>query len=316
MTPPRHEASVGVLDARRLRVTAPGKLVLTGAYAVLDGAPAIVVAVDRRARASEGPGEATAEVRAALENPPSVDVSELLHEGKKLGLGSSAAALVAAIALRAALRGQDLLSAPTRRAIFARAREVHAEVQGGGSGVDVAASTFGGVLRYTMAGGAESVELPGGVRVAAFFSGKSARTSDLRARVDALRARDAAAHAACLGALADTARAAEKAVRAADAKKFIAAVDASGPALAALGLAADAAIVPPAFAKLGEAARAEGAAFVPSGAGGGDVGVFVGMTAPSASFQKRAARGGMREVALQIDRHGVHVETQQQETIR
>src|SRR5215813_3105192 len=29
--------------------TAPGKLILTGEYAVLDGAPAIVVAVDRRA---------------------------------------------------------------------------------------------------------------------------------------------------------------------------------------------------------------------------------------------------------------------------
>nr|MBA3501924.1 hypothetical protein [Deltaproteobacteria bacterium] len=29
--------------------TAPGKLILTGEYAVLDGAPAIVTAVDRRA---------------------------------------------------------------------------------------------------------------------------------------------------------------------------------------------------------------------------------------------------------------------------
>ena len=30
-----------------MRVLAPGKLVVTGAYAVLEGAPAIVVAVDR-----------------------------------------------------------------------------------------------------------------------------------------------------------------------------------------------------------------------------------------------------------------------------
>jgi len=32
-----------------VRIIAPGKLVLTGAYAVLEGAPAIVVAVDRYA---------------------------------------------------------------------------------------------------------------------------------------------------------------------------------------------------------------------------------------------------------------------------
>ncbi len=31
-----------------MTATAPGKLILTGEYAVLDGAPAVVVAMDRR----------------------------------------------------------------------------------------------------------------------------------------------------------------------------------------------------------------------------------------------------------------------------
>ncbi|HEY1956626.1 MAG TPA: hypothetical protein VGH28_13480 [Polyangiaceae bacterium] len=292
-----------------MRVAAPGKLVIAGAYAVLEGAPALVVAVNRRAYAFDGPGESTTEVRAALAKPPAVDVSELQHEGTKLGLGSSAAALVAAIALRAALRGGDLASESTRRAIFARAREVHAEVQGGGSGVDVAASTYGGVLRYTTAGGAERVELPRGVRFVAFFSGTSARTSDLRARVDALRARDARTFAARIAALADVARAAEKSVQVPAPRAFVDAIAASGPALDALGHAADAPIVPAEFGKLGEIARAENAAFVPSGAGGGDVGVFVGTAAPSSSFKKSAAAAGMRALALEIDSAGVRVET-------
>lgn len=290
-----------------MTAAAPGKLLLSGAYAVLEGAPAIVCAIDRRAYAFDGEGTATSEVRAALERPPAIDTAELEHEGKKLGLGSSAAALVAAMALRAGARGEDVEAPPTRRAIFEAARAIHARVQRGGSGVDVAASTFGGVLRYTIAAGAAPCELPAGIAITAFFSGTSARTSDLRARVEALRARDARTWEARMTELAAAAHAADDAVRAARASAFVGAVDASGPALAALGAAADAPIVPPAFAELGLAAKDEHAAFVPSGAGGGDVGVFVGTTAPSASFLQKAERAGMQRLALAIDFRGVHL---------
>ena len=40
-----------------ITTSAPGKFVLSGEYAVLDGAPAVCVAVDRRARVSIGPHE-------------------------------------------------------------------------------------------------------------------------------------------------------------------------------------------------------------------------------------------------------------------
>jgi len=66
-----------------VNVIAPGKLVLTGAYAVLEGAPAIVAAVDRYAVVD-------------TQSPGKVDVRSLHDEaGQKLGLGSSAASLVA-----------------------------------------------------------------------------------------------------------------------------------------------------------------------------------------------------------------------------
>ena len=122
-----------------MRVIAPGKLVLTGAYAVLEGAPAIVAAVDRYAVAD------TAVARRRSTSGPSTTT-----RGQKLGLGSSAASLVASLGARALARGDDPRHAAVRSEIFRAARDAHQRQQGGGSGVDVAASVHGGVLRYTV----------------------------------------------------------------------------------------------------------------------------------------------------------------------
>ena len=93
--PARHRGAPG-RRARRCRRGArgrregpsrPGKLVLTGAYAVLEGAPAIVVAVDRYAVADTSRAAASppAEVRAAFgaDRAPEVDVSALQDAGAK-----------------------------------------------------------------------------------------------------------------------------------------------------------------------------------------------------------------------------------------
>jgi len=164
-----------------VNVIAPGKLVLTGAYAVLEGAPAIVVAVDRYAVADPGA-------------PDRIDVRALKDEkGRKLGLGSSAASRVASEGACAMARGEDLRDPLVRAGLFRRVRAAHADEQRGGSGVDVAAAVHGGALRYVTAGNESvlrAVDLPAGLILRAFWSGTSARTSELRARVDALLARD------------------------------------------------------------------------------------------------------------------------------
>ena len=77
-----------------MRAYAPGKLVLTGAYAVLERAPAIVVAVSRGAYAdsSRTSSSPTPEVRAALgvDRVPHVDASAMFAGARKLGVGASA----------------------------------------------------------------------------------------------------------------------------------------------------------------------------------------------------------------------------------
>lgn len=280
-----------------MRVIAPGKLVLTGAYAVLHGAPAIVAAVDRYAVADS-------------ESPSVVDVHTLHDEGgRKLGLGSSAATIVASLGSRAVARGQDPRQPPVRATIFRAAREAHAREQGGGSGVDIAASVFGGVLRYALTDKApliKAIEPPSDLVLEAFWSGTSARTSDLLARVERLRSRSRDHQA--LAALHHCAERAAAALERADTRAFVEEASAYGRALAELGQAADAPIVPQAFAELGAHAALAGAAFLPSGAGGGDVGVWLGVAPPPQAFVERAKALGSQHLPVSLDRGGVRPE--------
>lgn len=275
------------------RVVAPGKLVLTGAYAVLEGAPAIVVAVDRHAVADATSPEAA------------VDVSAL-HDasGRKLGLGSSAASMVAAEGARAVARGEDPRDPIVRTSIFRAVRTAHAVSQGGGSGVDVAAAVHGGVLRYEITGAEariRSLAMPRGLVLEAWWSGASARTSELLARVAALKARSPRA----IDLLVSLANVAAMQVETGDAHAFVRAACAYERGLFALGQAADAPIVLPGFAELAAMAEREDGAFLPSGAGGGDVGVWLGVAPSSPAFAARAAALSMSRLALDLDRDGL-----------
>jgi phosphomevalonate kinase len=296
-----------------VRARAPGKLVLTGAYAVLAGAPAIVVAVDRYAvadgarRAASSPAEVSVAFGAEL--APELDLASLQAEdGRKLGLGSSAAAVVAALGAQALERGRDLGDPATRGALFRAAREAHAEVQAGGSGVDIAASVYGGMLRYQLVGNESSIQrmvVPADLTLQAYASDRSARTSDLRARVDAAGRRDPAAAGVLADAMAYVAERAADAMTAGDAAAFVATVRDYERCLGRLGAFADAPIVPEGWGALAQRALSEGGAFIPSGAGGGDVAVWLGPGAPSASFQSDAASLGLRPLRLGIDPTGV-----------
>jgi phosphomevalonate kinase len=150
-----------------------------------------------------------------------------------------------------------------------------------------------------------SVRLPDGVFVAVFWSGASARTSDLVARVNALRARDARAYRE----LHPVAARAAASVDAGDARGFVCAAQDYGRALDALGRAADAPIVPPSFAELAAVADGEHGAFLPSGAGGGDVAVWISTARPSASFTARAQALAMRLLDLALDSDGVRLQS-------
>jgi phosphomevalonate kinase len=316
--------------------TAPGKLFLTGEYVVLGGAPALVLAVDRRARVrlhlgdgplviesvadgahdtiadalvGELPGGDARAVVAALRSlgfehvggRVEVDTTDFLAGGQKLGLGRSAAALVAAAAAFLSARGGF-----TPERTLEAATAGHALLQNGlGSGADVAAAVHGGVVEVRRRGRELAVaarDLPAGIHVAVGWSGESAATTPLLSRFVAAREHGAAT----LSQLGTEAERAAAAVLRGDPEELLVATDAPGRLLERLGGDLDLPIVTPGLARLMAAARRLGAAVKPSGAGGGDCGVaLVRSPAAVAALHEAWRADGITPLPLRIAGAGV-----------
>jgi len=300
-----------------MKALAPGKIVVSGAHAVLEGAPAIVSAVSRYvlADATRPASFVTPEVQAALGPSPApwFDASALRGDGHKLGLGSSAAILVASLAaLR--LRAGAAEPAELRAAVFEPALNAHAAAQGGGSGVDVAASVHGGTLvaRPSAAGlDLERIDLPASIHLELWASGQSASTPNLLAAVRELRQRSSERYRVLLGAQADAAEAAARAVFDASANGLIDALTEQHECLHQLGEAAGVPIVTQEMRALHQLAHRAGAVVLPGGAGGGDVALYAGLNPPTTPLLQQASTLGYQRLNdTTLSAPGVHAAPQ------
>jgi phosphomevalonate kinase len=300
---------------------APGKAVLCGEYAVLHGAPAIAVAVDRTARAQFAKvGNATTFVQQAVKHaervagpapaPVVVDTAQLFEGEHKLGLGSSAAVTAATVGLVFAARDPALSD---KRALFDVADAAHAQAQGTrGSGVDVACSVYGGVLRFTRSPGSVEivpVELPDNVRLTFIWAGKTASTAELLGRIKQLAETHPLRHESAMARLSAQAHAFATAVAANDSAALVAAADAYGQAMGQLGEAAACEIVTRPHAVCAALARRHGGAAKPSGAGGGDLGVAFTVGAEATHALRADLRGaGLTVLPLGAPAPGLRLE--------
>ena len=322
---------------------APGKLVVLGEYAVLTGAPALVIAIDRHCRAevrrsddqfchirvsapeteerSFSPGSASGLelldlVTAASDAAGSawracVDTGSFFDGAKKLGIGSSAAALTAWAAAWSVYSGQrginrDLASLETLIGLH------RAFQDGAGSGVDLAASLFGGVLTYQLVPDSTprigSVQLPNSVGFTSVFTGCSASTRDFVAAFNdwmAARPSEASEHLQVLEqlAVAGCAAAGEN-----DADKFLATVAAYGGRLEALGESIGTAIVTAEHREVGRIAEKFGVVYKVSGAGGGDLGVAFSVDHDALVAFREAVQEKYRVVDFCLDETGLSIE--------
>jgi phosphomevalonate kinase len=268
--------------------SAPGKALVCGEYAVLEGAPAVVAAVDRRVSVawSNDPRPMPSEVETTLrlaeaELGPlprwlSLNANELQQDRVKLGLGSSAAAAVAVAGASFATHGRDLGASEVLRRVFALALEGHASIAPQGSGVDVAASTFGGFLRFTRTGNAietRPLERPNSLVIRLVWTGHAARTSELVGKVHGLRRADPETYGECMGRLAELSGHFASAFEAGDAAEVIVSAGSYATAMGMLGAAAGAPIVDARLERAAELATRFSGTAKPCGAGGGDVAI-------------------------------------------
>jgi phosphomevalonate kinase len=311
---------------------------LAGEYVVLDGMPAICMAVNRRAHVSitanaeqyhtvSAPGFSDSQRRfnsiseiadmypllAAVWQELQVEAPGFLNivldssgfterEAGKIGIGSSAALVVA---LTAAL-GQ-LVAAGTD--IRSTAMAAHRRLQGGaGSGTDVACSLHGGIIEYRM-GEKESRQLlwPAQLCFALLWSGVPA---DTKSQLDKLAGVEVRASRAELGSAA---QAVAQAWELGDAAIVLQSLREYAAALRCFDVDHSLGIFDAGHSALANIADSTDVVYKPCGAGGGDLGIVVTRnTAALSSFVQAAKERGFKLMDLRIDLTGLSVSGKQQ----
>jgi phosphomevalonate kinase len=295
----------------RVGASAPGKLVLSGEYAVLDGAPAVAVAVNRRACVTV---DASTAAWHSVTSPGHFDTEgrfeaagggiEWLAGGREYALVEhvwSALGFVAPAPLALELDTRAFLDADTgiklgigssaalavalaaalaavgevRGDTFPAALDGHRRLQGGlGSGVDVACSRLGGLIEYSLqAAPGRRLDWPQGLHMAVFWVGAPASTAERIGRLQGTSAKPSrAALAAASGRIAAAWASGSAAAVVVQYRDYVRALREFSDEHA-LG------IFESGHAELAAAAETAGLVYKPCGAGGGDTGVCLGTDA-------------------------------------
>jgi phosphomevalonate kinase len=324
--------------------SAPGKLFLLGEYAVLDGAPALLVAVDRRVTVTIAPSdddrwhlstpglgldaltlEADGSIPAGVDERTrtrlrvfdavrtvvrctgalAITIDSTAFFAAGHKLGLGSSAAVAT-ALTAALSTAAGRS-PSREDIRIMATDAHRSAQrGAGSGGDVASSSYGGLIGYVRDTAPTSLVWPRELEIMAVVTGTGSSTTNLVGKVRDYAARDAARYRADIARLAALAHQAQDALRSAE--DFLRLASDYFDALLELDAHAGAGIVSEHHLRLRSLAADLGGVFKTSGAGGGDVGLVFGRRGESAARLAAAfAEAGAEAVPLGFGSNGVTI---------
>ena len=262
-------------------VTAPGKVMLVGEYAVLRGGVAVLAALEKRCVATMGENaNASPLIKSVLGNLPVpgeeaakvvVDSREFYSsEGIKLGIGSSAATAVVASAFALSHERQADLDQ-----IIGVARKAHGDFQekkgARGSGVDIIASAVGGVVCAKADGDYRSICLPPGFCFDLAWTGTSSSSADFVKRMTAFETEN---QSVAKGLFANVAQASDSFVVACEGKNTadaIGSLDMVRMAISALGEKSNLPIELPFHRDLNRKAKDFGGLAKTVGAGGGDV---------------------------------------------
>jgi phosphomevalonate kinase len=251
-------------------------------------------------------------------------------DGRKYGLGSSAAVVVAVISSVLHLFGR---TEPMQDLTFRLSAIAHYSAQGSGSGADVAASTYGGWLRYVsfdsmwLSGRLESglpltklveeswpnlradgIHPPAKVQLCVGWTGEPAATAPLVKKVRAMRDRYRVLYDSFLALSAEAVAKLVASFETDDASLAIEAFELNRVALSGLGEQVGVPIETPQLFELHRLASELGGAGKPSGAGGGDCGIalMVGDETKIARLGQMWKQAGIEPLDISVSPLGAH----------
>lgn len=248
--------------------------------------------------------------------------------GQKYGLGSSAAVLAAVFS--ALLHIYERLP-ETKETIFKLASIAHLKTQGNGSGADIAASVYGGWIKYTAFRpdwifselekgrisrlldepwpylSIERLDLPQGLQFCAGWTGKSAATGLMVERIGRLKKTSLEKYKAFLEESTTVVEKLAESFARQDPAGALASIARNRRALQKLGAYADTDIETEKLKQLADIADRFGAG-KSSGAGGGDCGIaFVDGEEKTAALHAAWEKAGIVPLPLQVSTQGVSV---------
>lgn len=238
--------------------------------------------------------------------------SQALHT--KLGFGSSAALCVALVTAM----NQAFQTGLSDEALFRLALDAHHHAQGKvGSGIDIAASFYGGYLIYRrirrddpLTKRPENVAPCPGLFFKAVFTGKSASTAHMVRGVNQLKETHADVYREIMGRLKEISLQGSEHFKNGNVHGFLQNVTEFYHALKELGDRSGMPIISPVHEKLGALASQERVAYKPSGAGGGDIGIlFSDDPERLEATAQKAHQAGFHPLDLSIDTHGKRILT-------
>ncbi|MCP5051427.1 MAG: hypothetical protein GY940_29945 [bacterium] len=363
------------MSEHRITARAPGKLILLGEYAVLEGAPALVAAVDRYARVEiqcEGPGNGSfiletpgmnippltcrvdeegnvffVDAPAAITRkmnfftaafsqgwrtfvkkgtPPFpsrilLDTSDFFHppSQSKLGFGSSAALTIALLGALNGASGELQLSGENHYHLYHTGMESHYRAQGNnGSGVDIAAAVWGGVLRYRIspnpktpdtAAEIEPVIMTPDLHFLPFWTGNSSSTHQLIQKVRLFKTREPSHYSLLIEKMTHLSVTGLQAFSDNHIPTFLHVAGQYAEAMRKLGELSGTPIMSSQHLELSRIAAENGAVYKPSGAGGGDMGIVFADSGEIIEKTEIAARqSGFQPVPTGIAPRGIHIQ--------
>ncbi len=251
----------------------------------------------------------------------------LAEGGIKVGLGGSAATTVAAVAAVLAAFG----AAIDPGVVYRLGAIAHLQAQGSGSGIDVAASAYGGLLAFSshhpewlkarleavrsvreLVEGPwphlriERLPWPSNWELMVGWTGKSASTPAYLQRVAGLKEAGDPRYPEFVEAMQASSRLLMRGLEACDAGLCLQAMEQGREAMLDLGQALGVSLETPMLTRLAEAAAGCQTAGKPSGAGGGDCGIALAFDPTQAACLREAWQTrGIRPLALGIAPNGV-----------